>query len=79
MEKVLRVQIPFNCVTLYLGRQPDSIEGFSNILLKSSKKALTRKWMSTNAPTVENWINVIHNIFMMEKFTFSSRLGEEKY
>ena len=50
-----------------------------NILLLASKKALTRKWLRTETPTVEDWTNVIHDIFVMEKLTFVLRLEQEKF
>lgn len=42
--------------------RPFSVKGFENrymfnILLIASKKALKRKWMKTETPTVEDWIN----------------------
>lgn len=40
------------------------------IMLIASKKAITRKWLKTDVPKVEDWTDVIHNIiYTVEKLT----------
>ncbi len=61
---------------------PDTVKGFINmfnIMLIASKKTLTRKWLITEAPEVEDWTDVIHDIYEMEKLTFSVRLEQDKF
>ena len=41
------------------------------IMLVASKKAITRKWLKTEAPKREDWVEVMHNIYMMESLTLS--------
>lgn len=48
-------------------------------MLIASKKAITRRWMKNVAPEVEDWIEVIHNNYVMEKLTFSVRLEVDKF
>lgn len=55
LETVLNVTIPFCFKTLYLGLRPDSLIDREYILLIASKKALARKWLPSDAPTVEDW------------------------
>ena len=45
----------------------------------SKKKAITRKWLKTEAPQREDWVDVMHNIYMMERLTFSVRLETGKF
>lgn len=33
------------------------------IMLIASKKAITKKWLKTEVPKVEDWVDVIHNIY----------------
>ncbi|KAF7656212.1 hypothetical protein LDENG_00044990 [Lucifuga dentata] len=49
------------------------------IMLIASKRAITRKWLKTEVPTVEDWVEVIHNMYTMEKLIFSSRLELDKF
>lgn len=48
-------------------------------MLIASKKAITRKWMKNEVPKVEDWVEVIHNIYVIEKLTFSVRLEEDRF
>jgi len=40
------------------------------VLLAASKKAITRKWLKQERPTLDDWIDVTIEIYMMEKITF---------
>ena len=48
-------------------------------MLIASKKAITRKWLTNEVPKVEDWIEVIHNIYVMEKLTFSLGLEVDRF
>lgn len=55
--------------------RPDIVKGFVNkymfnIMLIASKKALTRKWLTSEAPEGEDWFVVIHDIYVMEKHIY---------
>ena len=49
------------------------------IMMVASKKALTRKWLKTEVPTVDDWINVVFTVYVMEKLSFSLRLEADKF
>lgn len=34
------------------------------------KKALTRKWLRADKPTINEWIDIIFDIYVMERITF---------
>lgn len=79
-----QIVIPFEFMTLCLGLKPDTEKGpenkyMYNILLLSSKKAITRKWLVKDSPTIEDWIKVVQDIFIMEKLTFILRLEQDKF
>lgn len=45
------------------------------ILLVASKKVPTKKkWLQPEAPVVDDWTDVIREILVMERLTFSLRL-----
>ena len=82
LEDVFDIDIPFQFDTL--GNLPfDLLDNNDKklilILLVASKKAITRKWMQPQQPTVDEWIGIIHEIYRyMEKLSFSLRTQEEK-
>ena len=43
------------------------------ILLVTSKKALTKKWLTNIIPTTNEWIDLIYDVYIMERITFSFR------
>lgn len=45
------------------------------IVLIASKKAITRKWLKVEPPSQEDWINIINEIYNMEKL--SSKFYEQ--
>lgn len=84
VEKVVAAKIPLHFETLFLGIQPDCIKGVCkkymwNILLVARKKAITKKWMIDELPTLEDWINLVNDISQMERHTFALRLEYDKY
>ena len=48
-------------------------------MLVAAKKAITRKWLKTDAPKMEDWVEIILNIYRMEKLIFSTRLKTETF
>lgn len=84
MEKILKIECPFTFDIFYLGKrnQGTTIPGekyIFRIMLVAGKKAITRRWLKTDAPKMEDWIEVMHNIYMMERLTFSARLESDKF
>lgn len=41
------------------------------ILFAAGKKNITRKWFKPEAPTAEEWIEIVHNIYVLEKLSFT--------
>ena len=83
LETIFRIPISFDVKTLFLG----TIEGFiqttadkylMRIFLIAGKKALTRKWLQPNAPSKDDWFEIIHEIYIMERLTFSIKMQSEK-
>lgn len=83
IQHILGQNIPLKCTTLYLGDLPEGITGHDRYLLKiliaSAKKAIIRKWLQMDVPTVDNWVEVIREIHEMERLTFLLRLQKELY
>jgi len=82
MGKVLKVAIPNP--TLHLGLGPQTVKGLpihscSMLCPIASKKALTRKWMTTDSPTNEDWMNVMRDVHVEEKLTFAVGRDVEKF
>ena len=48
------------------------------IFMAASKKAITRRWLNTEPPTVSQWEAIIKDIQTMELLTFSLRLQRDK-
>lgn len=44
-----------------------------SVLSVGCKKALTRKWLKKDKPTINEWIDIIYNIYAMERITFKLR------
>lgn len=65
--------LPLESKTLFFGLMP---EGWTkndkylfNILLAAGKKAITKKWLSSESPTMNMWMNITMDIYRMEKMT----------
>lgn len=43
------------------------------VLLVGCKKTLTRKWLKRDKPTLNEWIDIVHNIYVMERITFRQK------
>lgn len=84
MEDILHIQLPFSFEVLYLGKVAGEFRAredkyLFNIMLVAIKKGLTRKWMKPEVPTVEDWIDIMYEIFVMERITFSLRLQQARF
>ena len=47
--------------------------------MSAAKKAITCKWLQTDSPTVDNWLDIIKEIHEMERLTFLLRLRNDLY
>lgn len=81
LQKVFQTDITFEFVSLYLGVLPSENVSSNDkylfqILSAASRKAITRKWLKLEKPTVDKWFDIIYNIFKMERITFAIRLKQ---
>ena len=81
LQEVLRYKIPLCCKVLYLCNfTEENVHAgdryLVKILLIAGKKAITRKWGRADLPTQENWMEIIEEIYVMEKLTHRLRLQE---
>ena len=82
------MDILFQFDTLYLGNLPfDELDTNDRklilILLVVCKKAITRKWKwkwkQPQRPTVEEWTEIVYEIYKMEKLSYILRAQEERF
>ncbi len=81
-NKIIGVDLGFSFINLYLGKTPETVQHKNKYLLKillaSSRKAITRKWLQPDAPTLAQWHGIIQEIYCMERLTFVLKLQFEK-
>ena len=74
LKHIFQINIPPDFKTMFLTYKTlpmQSIDGYLwNVLLAAAKKAITKKWMIQKAPTVQDWAQIISDIYKMEKITF---------
>lgn len=46
-------------------------------LLIAAKKAITRNWYKLDPPSLKEWLNIVGEIYTMEKMTYTLRLKED--
>ena len=75
------VQLEFT--TLFLGhlnfQNGRSDEYLFGVLISACRKVFTRHWLLPEAPTINEWIDLVNDIYAMEQITFSLRLQKEKF
>ncbi len=49
------------------------------VLSVAARKAITKKWLRPDAPSLEDWYDIIYEIYVMERITFSVRLQQSKF
>lgn len=83
LEIILNTDLPLEFATLFLGkldfqtgRQDKYMFG---ILITACKKALTRRWLLPEPPTIQEWIDIVNDIYAMERITFSLRLQRSMF
>ena len=78
LKSILNTDLPLQFTKLFLGnvdfqtRRPDKY--IIGILITACKKALTRRWLLPEPPTIQEWIDIVNDIYVMERITFSLRL-----
>lgn len=69
------LQLEENFTVFSLGNNPTGLMKQDKYLLQilqaASKKATTRKWLKEEPPTVSEWMDVIHELYAMERLAFS--------
>lgn len=78
LEKVFETNINFDFKTMYLGDLEElhcmkRDQYLLRVLLVAGKKALTKKWLKPDMPTMNEWIDLIYSIYKMERITFRLR------
>lgn len=70
-------------MSFYLGdmdtRLPKGDQYLLKIVMAASKKAITRRWLCGEPPTIDQWAAIVTNIQCMERMTFNLRLQKDKY
>ena len=84
MQKVFQTNITFEFTSLYFGILPSENISANDkylfqILSAASRKAITRKWLKLERPMVDEWFEIIYNIFKMERITFALRLKQDLF
>ena len=51
----------------------------TKVLLAASKKAVARNWLNVNTPKQEKWLEIVQNIFVMEKLTYLLRIKKNTF
>lgn len=84
LNNVFNVNIPFECETLYLGNIMFEAWNTSDrkllaMLLAASKKSITRNWLKAETPTIDEWVDIVYEIYIMERISFSLKVEKEKF
>ena len=84
LEAVFGVAIQFDFKTMYLTDIQElhlskQDQYLIRILLVTSKKAITKKWLTNVIPTINEWIDLIYSVFIMERITFNFRGKSENF
>ena len=73
LQVIFHEDISLDFKTLYLGNIPQSwLKGdkhLINAMLVASKKAITRKWLLPEYPTIASWRDIVTEIYRMERIT----------
>ncbi len=83
IKSIIGFEIKLDFCTIYLGNISPTISVTDKYLIKimlvASKKAITRRWLSKESPSKEEWIGIVKEIYDMERLTFSLNLCMDKF
>ena len=77
LSGLFNTNLPLQFSTLFLGNadlQVTADEYLFDILITAGKKALTRRWLLPDPPTIQEWISIGNDIHLMERIASSLRL-----
>ena len=49
------------------------------ILLAGSKKLITRNWLKPHLPTIDEWIDMIYEIYVTERLSYSLKVQKDRF
>ena len=80
---MFHMKMPYNFKTFILG-EINFLTGHLNkylfgALISAGKKTITGHWLHPDSPTIEEWTDIVNEIYIMEKITFSLRLQMDKF
>lgn len=83
LEYILQTTVLFDISSLNFGAIVLDTQSLADkylikILLIGGRDAVTRRWPQSNAPTMEDWQGVIHEIYITEMLTFTLKLQSKK-
>lgn len=73
-QDIFESHLPLECIFfllfgLILEKWPRRDKYLFNILAVAAKKALTRKWLSSESPTLNMWMDITMDIYKIERLT----------
>lgn len=83
LKNIINTDLPLEFTVLFLGnvdlltRCADKY--MYGILISACKKAITRRWLLPEPPTIQEWTDIVNSIYVMERITFSLRLQKELF
>ena len=84
INNVFGVNIPFTIDAIYMG--DIQFDGWRNndkklvqILLAGSKKLITRNWLKPHLPTIDEWIDMIYEIYVTERLSYSLKVQKDRF
>ena len=79
MKNILEYVIPRECKVMYLGSLNNYVprkRNLTKMLLVTCKKATTRNWCKAEPPTTTQWLEIMREVYIMERMTHRLRMTE---